>query len=85
MDMETISDLPTLEARLERGGGTLRRVVLSKLDLSGCHLTYIPEEVFKLEQIEMLDLSNNKLSAVDSKISKLSNLKFIDFTKNSIS
>ena len=56
----------------------------TKLDLSGKSISYVPNEIFELDQLEILNLSNNQLTGLDPKIESLSNLKILDISNNSI-
>lgn len=72
-----MSDILLIIKRAKRNNET-------KLELSNKGLTYIPNELFQLTQLEILDLSKNKISSIDSKISTLSNLKSLDVSNNNI-
>jgi GTPase SAR1 family protein len=52
------------------------------LNLWGCNLDEVPEEVFKLTQLKSLNLSNNSISSVPDRIRELSSLKRLDLSGN---
>ena len=72
-----MSDLQVLLRHTKRNKDT-------KLDLSGKGISYVPNEVFSLEHLEILNLGNNQLTGIDGKIENLINLKILDISNNSI-
>jgi Leucine-rich repeat (LRR) protein len=72
-----MSDIQLLIRRIKRSNET-------KLDLAGKSITFLPAEVYTLEQLEVLDLSNNKITSIDPKIVQLTKLKILDLSKNNI-
>jgi len=54
------------------------------LDLRGCGLTEIPEEAYRLTQLEAIDLSDNQLTHLPECIWDLPNLKRLYFYENPI-
>lgn len=54
------------------------------LDLSGCRLNAIPEEIFELSHLTELKLMNNDIDFLSEDISKLSNLTHLYLYQNNI-
>lgn len=67
---------------IEITGKTLKQV--TKLNLSNCNLTEIPENVFQYTNLTKLVLSNNKIQIIPNNILKLRKLKTIDLSHNKI-
>ncbi|KAI8489391.1 hypothetical protein Bbelb_328340 [Branchiostoma belcheri] len=57
---------------------------LLALDLSNQGLTYIPEEVFDLTDLEVLDVSNNKLTSIPEAIGRLQKLRQLGTNSNKL-
>lgn len=65
----------------------LRRVKRNnekKLDLSNKELSFIPNDVYGLEKLEILNLSNNRITNLDEKIKLMVKLQVLDISNNSI-
>jgi Leucine-rich repeat (LRR) protein len=56
----------------------------TKLDLSCKNISFIPNEIYGLTNLEILNLSKNRISSIDSKIESLVNLKSLDLSDNSL-
>jgi len=54
------------------------------LDLDGCALTEIPDQIFALTNLETLDLSDNGLKNIPDRLWKLPNLKSVNLIGNPI-
>jgi Leucine-rich repeat (LRR) protein len=72
-----MSDIQVLLRHAKRSKDT-------KLDLSNKGISYFPNEIFALEQLEILILSGNQLTSIDTRIENLTNLKILDVSNNSI-
>lgn len=72
-----MSDLTVLLRHAKRNNET-------KLDLSSKGISFIPNDVFALVNLEILNLSKNRLSSIDGKIDTLVNLKSLDVSDNSL-
>jgi len=59
-------------------------MVRNSLYLTNMNLTYIPDEVFKLENLEILCLSNNRIHEIPTNIHKLKKLKMLYLDNNNI-
>lgn len=55
------------------------------LDLSRLELTYIPDEIFEMTQLQSINLSGNRLRNISKNIASLGNLETIDFSNNPLS
>ncbi len=60
------------------------RFKLNQLSLRHHDLKLIPDQVFKLKNLEILELGYNSIKEISSNISTLKNLKFLDLSNNSI-
>lgn len=67
-----------------------KKKCLTTLDLTGCQLTHIPQEVFELTQLTKLDCGSfikndaNEIKVVPKQISLLENLEFLFLTGNQL-
>lgn len=59
-------------------------VLISKGTLGDQKLTYIPAEIFELEQLEVLCLRNNHLITIPDAIAQLHNLTSLDLSGNQL-
>ena len=57
---------------------------LQDLNLSGCNLKSIPEQIYRIELIEKLIMSNNKIDALGENLAKLQCLKVLELSNNNI-
>src|ERR1044072_1080294 len=57
---------------------------LTSLDLDGCGLTEIPDQIFALTHLESLDLSDNSLKHIPDRLWKLPNLQSVNLIGNPI-
>lgn len=55
-----------------------------EIDLSGFDLTFIPQEVFALDHLEVLNLSDNQLDGIPNKLTVLEQLRRLDLRNNRI-
>lgn len=67
---------------IEIKGKTKKQV--TKLNLSGCNLTSIPENVFEYTNLTKLVLCNNNIKFIPADIQKLKKLKVLDLANNEI-
>ena len=72
-----MTDVALRMRQCKRMGGT-------KLDLKGCGLTALSNDILDMDTLETLDISNNSISTLD-KIDKLKNLRELTASNNSIS
>ncbi len=61
-----------------------RENAASELDLSNLGLTYLPEELFGLSQLETLDLYDNALTEIPLAIARLTNLEKLMASQNQL-
>jgi len=71
-----LTELPPLPAEL---------LSLRRLDLSGNRLQAVPDEVFRLTQLEELNLAGNRITQLDPKIGTLHALRSLDLSENRLS
>ncbi|XP_058184927.1 disease resistance protein RPV1-like isoform X2 [Rhododendron vialii] len=58
---------------------------LKELNLDGCHLSYLPDEIGNLISLEILNLARNRLCTLPDTIGKLSCLKTLALAENNLS
>ena len=58
---------------------------LTKLDLSNCNLTEVPQDVFKFKRLKVLKVSGNKIKYIPKEITSLNYLERLDLSNNKIS
>ncbi|KAF7153075.1 hypothetical protein RHSIM_Rhsim01G0096000 [Rhododendron simsii] len=58
---------------------------LKELNLDGCHLSYLPEEIGNLVSLQTLDLAENNLSTLPDGICNLTCLKRLRLEENNVS
>ncbi|KAG5564709.1 hypothetical protein RHGRI_000788 [Rhododendron griersonianum] len=58
---------------------------LKELNLDGCHLSYLPDEIGNLISLEILNLARNRLCTLPDTIGKLSCLKVLFVGENKLS
>jgi Leucine-rich repeat (LRR) protein len=58
--------------------------VVTKLVLKKNKLVSIPEEIFKMTELEYLDLSKNKIDSIPKEIGELKNLRVLIISKNKV-
>ncbi|XP_058185046.1 disease resistance protein RPV1-like isoform X3 [Rhododendron vialii] len=58
---------------------------LKELNLDGCHLSYLPEEIGNLISLQTLDLAKNNLSTLPDGICNLTRLKHLCLEENNVS
>ncbi len=63
---------------------TARESAAPTLNLSKLGLTYLPEELFALDQLEVLDLYDNALTEIPSAIAQLTNLEKLMASQNQL-
>lgn len=68
---------------IEIKGKTKKQV--TKLNLSGCDLTEVPDNIYDYPNLTKLILSNNKITSIPKEIRKLKKLKVLDLANNEIS
>lgn len=73
--------VPALLESIRNGG----QQNLTSLDLSGCSLSSLPEEVLLLKDLQTLNLGDNTLSSLPAGIGALVSLRVLFFLRNSFS
>ncbi len=55
-----------------------------KLNLSGQNLTAIPQEIFKMKNLQFLDLSENRIAEIPDEIQNISQLQELNLSNNQL-